>query len=272
MDLNLLLKGAALVYFLATLSCVFYVLIRNTLSRVPTLVLLAGFVLHTAALAAHFLHEGYPAVTQFYEAITFKSWLIVALYLVIQIRYRLTVLGAIVAPVVTLMTLAAAYNSTGGDLPPELKTYWLPVHVTLAFLGNAVFALAFAVSLIYLLQEHSLKHKKMNALLKRIPSLETLDRLNYRLLVWGFPLMTLGILTGSLWAGVYWGDYWTWEPRQISSGIAWLFYGALLHGRITAGLRGKKAALLTMFGFTVVLGYFLWGDTLFPGRHGGRFE
>jgi cytochrome c-type biogenesis protein CcsB len=273
MDLNLLLKGAALVYFLATVSFVFYVLIRNTASRLPTFVLLAGFVLHTAALATHFLTEGYPAVTQFYDAITFKSWLIVALYLVIQIKYRLTLLGAIVAPVVTLMTIAAsAHDSTGGELPPALKTYWLPVHVTLAFLGNAVFALAFAVSLIYLLQEYSLKRKKKNALLKRLPSLEALDRLNYRLLIWGFPLMTLGILTGSLWAGAYWGDYWTWDPRQISSGIAWLVYAALLHGRVTAGLRGKKAAILTMFGFTVVLGYFLWGDTLFPSRHGGRFE
>jgi cytochrome c-type biogenesis protein CcsB len=273
MDINLLLKVAALLYLLATASFVFHVLIRNTASRLPTLILLGGFLFHTIALGGHFFQEGYPAVTQFYDALIFKSWLIVALYLVIQIRYRLTVLGAIVAPVVSLMTLAAfAFGAANGELPPGLKTYWLPVHVTLAFLGNAVFALAFAVSLIYLLQERGLKHKKMSALLKRIPSLETLDRLNYRLLVWGFPLMTLGILTGSLWAGVYWGDYWTWDPRQISSGIAWLFYGALLHGRITAGLRGKKAAILTMFGFCVVLGYFLWGETLFPSRHGGRFE
>jgi cytochrome c-type biogenesis protein CcsB len=273
MDINLLLKLSALLYFLATASFVFFVLMRNTASRLPTLVLLAGFVLHSAALAAHFFREGYPAVTEFYEAITFKSWLIVALYLVIQIKYRLTVLGAIVAPVVTLMTLAAsAFGATNGELPPGLKTYWLPVHVTMAFLGNAVFALAFAVSLIYLLQEYGLKHKKMTALLKKIPSLEALDRLNYRLLVWGFPLMTLGILTGSLWAGVYWGNYWTWDPRQISSGIAWLVYGVLLHGRITAGLRGKKAAILTMAGYCVVLGYFLWGESVFPSRHGGRFE
>jgi ABC-type transport system involved in cytochrome c biogenesis permease subunit len=75
-----------------------------------------------------------------------------------------------------------------------------------------------------------------------------------------------------MWAGIHWGNYWSWEPREISSGIVWLLYAALLHGRITAGLRGKKAALLTMVGFAVVLGYFLWGDSLFPSRHGGRFE
>jgi tryptophan synthase alpha chain len=158
------------------------------------------------------------------------------------------------------------------ELPPELKTYWLPIHVTLAFLGNAVFALAFGVSLMYLLQESYLKRKKMTSVMKRFPSLEALDKLNYVLLVWGFPLMTLGILTGSLWAGIHWGNYWSWEPRQISSGIVWIFYGIILHGRITAGLRGKKAALLTMAGFVVVIGYFLLGDSIFPSRHGGRFE
>jgi ABC-type transport system involved in cytochrome c biogenesis permease subunit len=69
-----------------------------------------------------------------------------------------------------------------------------------------------------------------------------------------------------------WGDYWSADPRLISSVIAWLLYGGLLHGRITAGLRGRKAALLTMVGFSVVLGYFLWGEMLFPSRHGGRFD
>ena len=79
-------------------------------------------------------------------------------------------------------------------------------------------------------------------MMKRFPSLEALDKLNYVLLVWGFPLMTLGILTGSMWAGIHWGNYWSWEPRQISSGIAWLFYGVILHGRITAGLREEGRA------------------------------
>jgi ABC-type transport system involved in cytochrome c biogenesis permease subunit len=169
------------------------------------------------------------------------------------------------------MTLAAlAFGRSVGDMPPELKT--LVAIARDSGVSATRFRPRLAVSLIYLLQERYLKHKKSSALLQRLPSLESLDRLNYRLLVWGFPLMTLGIITGSLWAGIHWGDYWSWEPRQISSGLAWLFYGALLHARITAGLRGKKAAILTMFGFCVVLGYFLMGDSLFPGRHGGRFE
>ena len=269
----ILFKLTAILYLIATVSFIFYVVRRDTVSMLPPLILGAGFIVHTSALSAYFIREGFPALTEMREALLFKSWLMVACYLLIQIKYRLTVLGGIIAPLAFLMSLAGiAFGSGNGEIPPDLKTFWLPLHVTSAFLGNAVFALAFSVSLIYLLQERRLKHKRLTALMKRFPSLESLDRLNYVLLGWGFPFMTLGIITGSIWAGIYWGNYWTWEPRQISSGIAWLFYGALLHGRITAGLRGKKAAFLTIVGFTVVLGYFLWGDAIFPGRHGGRFE
>lgn len=272
MDVTLL-KIAALFYLCATASFILYVFfLRDTVSRISPLILACGFAVHSAALGVHFFQTGYPNVTQFREALSLYSWLMVGGYLVIQLKYRLTILGSIIAPLALLMTLAAFAFGTGSEeLPPGLKTYWLPIHVTLAFLGNAAFALAFGVSLIYLLQEHHLKRKRMTALMKRFPSLETLDRLNYVLLVWGFPLMTLGIITGSMWAAIYWGSYWSWDPRQISSGIAWLFYATLLHGR-TTGLRGRKAALLTTFGFCVVLGYFLWGDMIFPSRHGGRFD
>jgi cytochrome c-type biogenesis protein CcsB len=269
----ILIKLTAILYLIATASFIFYVVRRDTVSRLPPLILGAGFIIHTLALSAYFMREGFPALTEMREALLFKSWLMVACYLLIQIKYRLTVLGGIIAPLAFLMSLAGiAFGSGSGEIPPDLRTFWLPLHVTSAFLGNAVFALAFGVSLIYLLQERHLKHKRMTALMKRFPSLESLDRLNYVLLGWGFPFMTLGIITGSIWAGLYWGNYWSWEPRQISSGLAWLFYGGLLHGRITAGLRGKKAAFLTIVGFTVVLGYFLWGDAIFPSRHGGRFE
>jgi cytochrome c-type biogenesis protein CcsB len=270
----LLLKFTALFYLLATGSFIIYlVLLRDSFSRISSLILLSGFLIHTSALGVHFLQSGYPAVTQSREALSFYGWLMVAVYLLVQLKYRMVILGSFIAPLAFLMTVGAfAFGVGTGEAPPGLKTYWLPLHVTLAFLGNAVFALASGVSLMYLVQEYQLKNKKITFFYKSFPSLETLDRLNYVFLVWGFPLMTLGIVTGSLWAGVHWGNYWSWEPRQISSAIIWLLYGALLQGRITAGWRGKKAALLTIMGFVVVLGYFIWGDSVFPSRHWGRFE
>jgi cytochrome c-type biogenesis protein CcsB len=269
----LLIELTAAVYLIAAGSLFLYLFRGNVASRLPAVLLLAGFAVHSVALSRLFVSQGFAAVALMGDALLFNSWLMVGIYLLIHLKYRLTVLGGIIAPLAFLMTFAAvAVNHGATEVPPGFQTFWLPLHVTLAFLGNAVFALAFGVSLIYLLQERHLKHKKLTLVMKRFPPLESLDRLNYRLLMWGFPLMTLGILTGSLWAGIHWGDYWSWDPRQISSAIVWLLYGTLLHGRITAGLRGKKAALLTMVGFCVVLGYFLWGDAIFPSRHGGRFE
>ena len=270
----LLLKLTALLYLLATGSFIFYVFfIREPVAKLSLAILAAGFLLHSASIGVHLFQTGYPNITQYREALTYYSWLMVAGFLVVQLKYRLTILGSIIAPLASIMTLAAfAFGAGPEELPAGLKSYWLAIHVSLAFLGNAAFALAFGVSVIYLLQERHLKHKKMTTLMKRFPSLESLDRLNYVLLVWGFPFMTLGIVTGTVWASIHWGDYWSWDPRLISSGLVWLFYGALLHGRITAGLRGRKAAVLTVFGFCIVLGYFLSGGLIFPSRHGGSFE
>ena len=269
-----LLKGTASLYLIATGTFILYVLLlKDFLSRAAPLFLLAGFILHSAALAVQISQNGFPAVTEMHEALSVYSWTIVGVYLLVQLKYRLTILGCFVAPLAFLMTLSGiAFGAGAGELPPGLNTYWLPVHVTLAFLGNAVFALAFAVSLMYLLQESRLKSKKTAALHKNWPSLERLDRLNYIFLVWGFPLMTLGIITGILWAHIQWGDYWTSDARLISSALVWLLYGALLQGRMTSGWRGRRAAFLTIVGFVVVLGYILVGDSLFPSRHTGSFE
>ena len=158
MDVTLL-KVTAILYLLASASFVVYIfLARQRVSSLSPIILLTGFVVHTAALGVHFLQTGYPGVAQFREALSFYAWLLVAGYLLIQLKYRLAILGAIIAPLAFLMTLAAfAFGTGGGELPPGLKTDWLPVHVTLAVLGNAVFALAFGVSLMYLLQEIYLK-------------------------------------------------------------------------------------------------------------------
>jgi cytochrome c-type biogenesis protein CcsB len=271
---SILLKLAAVLYLVGTASFIFYLIApKKVTGQIALLVFLSGFGLHTVSLGVPFARQGFPAVTQLRDSFSFYGWLLGGVYLLAQLKYRLTALGSVIAPLCFLMSFSAfAFGTAGGELPPELNTYWLPLHVTFAFLGNAVFALAFGVSLMYLFQDHQLKRKRVLVLTKRFPSLESLDRLNAIFLVWGFPLMTLGILTGSLWAALTWGNYWSWEPRQISSAIVWFLYGALIHGRITVGLKGRKAAYLTVIGFVVVLGYFLWGDSLFPSRHTGKFE
>ena len=155
------------------------------------------------------------------------------------------------------------------ELPPALRSAWLPVHVTLAFLGNAVFALTFATSLIYVLEDNRLKAKRPARRLLQ-PSLERLDALNHRLLSWGFLLLTLGIVTGAIWAHFAWGRFWSWEAREMWSLITWILYAVLLHGR-SIGWRGRRAATLTIVSFAVLFVSFVGVNVFSSGRHGGTF-
>jgi cytochrome c-type biogenesis protein CcsB len=197
----------------------------------------------------------------------------VAVYLSAQMRYRLPAVGMVVAPLAFGATLAAFALATDvRDLPPNLRSAWLPVHVTLAFLGNAVLALAFCVSLVYLLHERQLKEKRIGGLAMRLPSLERLDRLNYQALLYGFPLLTLGIITGALWGKMSWGRFWSWEEREVFSLVTWLLYAGLLQARLVIGWRGRRAATVTIVGFAVVLISFMFGHMLFPSKHHGSFD
>src|SRR4029079_7278329 len=115
------------------------------------------------------------------------------------------------------------------------------------------------------------KGKRVDRRMRRLPSLETLDQLNYRALSWGFPLLTLGIVTGALWGKHSWGHFWSWEEREVFSLILWLLYAGLLQARLVAGWRGRRLATVTIIGFAVVLVSFVFGHVVFPGKQRGPF-
>lgn len=232
-----------------------------------------GFVLHTGAILSRLYRLGLLPVTTFGEGLSFFSWLVVGIFIVVSGRYRLTVLGAVTSPLAFGLSFAGVMLYEGDAVIPEaLKSPWLPVHVTLTFLGNAVFAVASAVSIIYLVQENLLKSRSPGRMITRLPSLEQLDRLNYNCLAWGFPLLTLGMLSGGIWAVNIWGRFWSWEPREVLSLLIWAIYGWLLVYRLTSGLRGRRAAALTILGFSVVVvSYFSVNLLPLAGKHGGSF-
>jgi cytochrome c-type biogenesis protein CcsB len=232
-----------------------------------------GFALHTGAILVRLYRLGLLPVTTFGEGLSFFSWLVVGTFIVVSGRYRLTVLGAVTSPLAFGLSLAGVMLYDGGAIvPAALRSPWLPVHVTLAFLGNAVFAVAFAVSVVYLVQENLLKSRGRGWIIVRLPSLEQLDRINYSCLAWGFPLLTLGMLSGGIWAVNAWGRFWSWEPREVLSLLTWAIYGWLLLYRLTSGLRGRRAAALTIIGFSVVVVSYLSVNLLpLAGKHGGTF-
>ena len=271
--MELYLLGLSLpLYLLAATGLVVYLMVAHEAARRFALAALGGgFVLHLCALITRAMVTGSVAMSAFHDQLSLFAWLTVGMYLALQVRYHLTVVGALVTPLVFLLSFSAYIVQAGAEtLPPHLGSAWLPAHVAAAFLGYAIFAVAFCVSVIYLHQESQLKAKRPTGPARRLPSLETLDDLNYRIVAWGFALFTLGIVTGSLLSKATWGTFWSWEPKQVLSVVAWLLYALLLQTR-SIGWRGRRAARLTIVGFAVLIISFLGFNLLFPTRHGGTF-
>lgn len=262
-------KLASLFYLLGTLSYIIYLLIlKDSLSKLATTIVTIGFASHTLALFARYLEAGYTPVTNLHESLSFFAWMIMGILLIAHLRYRIKVLGAFLTTIaLILMLFAFALPKEILPLAPVLRSFWHPFHVTFAFLGNAIFTLAFCCGIIYLIQEHQLKSKKIGAIAKRLPPLKVLDDLNYQALKFGFPLLTLGIITGAVWAEYAWGRYWGWDPKETWSLITWFLYAAMLHQRLTVGWRGRKAAIMAIVGFFAVLFTFLGVNLILPGLH-----
>lgn len=264
-----LLKATTVFYLVgAVLYLYFIITMREKAARGGRVFLLAGVVLHAVGFAARYAAAGYTPVTNLFESLSFFALTIAAVFLVVEVRYNLRVLGSFVAPLAFVFSVLSAFlPGEIAELAPALNSYWLPIHVLLLFVGDAIFAVAFGAGVMYLLQEKQVKRKKMGAIFRRLPSLDVLDEINYRCLTVGFPLLTLGIITGSIWAEYAWGSYWSWDPKETWSLITWLLYAALLHGRLTVGWRGRKAAILAIAGFCAVLFTFLGVNLLLPGLH-----
>lgn len=264
-----LLKATALFYLVGTVLYLhFIVKLGDRSARLGRMFLMIGAILHAAGFAARYAEAGYLPITSLFESLSFFALATVCVFLAFEVRHGLRVMGAFVAPVVLFFGVVSALLP--GDvrpLPPVLDSWWMPVHVLLLFAGYAVFAVAFGAAIMYLLMEREVKGKRLGALFRRLPSLDVLDAVNSQCLKIGFPLLTLGIITGSIWASYAWGSYWSWDPKEVWSLGTWLLYAALLHGRLTAGWRGRRAAILAIVGFGTVLFTFLGVNLLLPGLH-----
>jgi len=235
---------------------------KKPLWKVSRGLLIAGFLVHAACILVRSWQTGYTPVTNRFEAQIFFSWVLVAVYLAIQLRHSLPVLGAFVTPPALALLLLASLDAKDMVLPERLArllpSHWLPVHVVFAFLGDALLGVSACFALMYLMQERHLKRKKIGALYYRLPPLDVLDGLSYRCISIGFPFLTLGILTGSIWLNRTQGGYIDWtDGRQTATLLTWFLYAALLHGRLIAGWRGRRVAWLNIVGFLVILATFL---------------
>ncbi len=270
MEINVLLFELALTfYFIAAIAGVIELFRRKkTSSNATRYLAIVGFFFHSANIIVRYIKGGHLPITSLHEASSFFSWCILVLFFFHEYRYKLGLLGSFIMPIVfVLMLSSSVFPREIRELGPVLKSYWFGIHVTLAFLGNAAFAMACGIGVMYLTQERYVKSKHLSGLFQRLPSLQTLDDINYHLITLGFPLLTLAIITGALWANTAWGTYWRWDPKEVWSLITWLIYALVLHLRLSLGWRGKKAAILSIVGFMVVLFAFFGVALIMKGLH-----
>ncbi len=265
----LLFQLVLLVSFMSAAAyVVFFVSRRDQVRTIARAILMASGLLQTGYIVSRYFLAGYTPITSQHEAVVFFAWSVTWAYLSFRWRYTVKNFGTLVSIlVVGLLLVAALVSREVAPLPPALQSHWLPVHAGVAMFSYGFLALAFCGGFMYLVQEWELKSKRLGYFFVRLPSLDSLDQLNRHCLTTGFVFLTLGIITGSLWARQAWGTYWQWDPKETWSLITWLLYAAQMHQRLTVGWRGRRAAIMAIVGFLSVL-FTLWGVSfLLGGAH-----
>jgi len=267
-------------YFIAMILFIAFIATKNkNVGFVATLVAWVGFILNTAAIGVRWsesinLGYGHAPLSNLYESIVFFAWSILLIYLLLDLKYKQRSLGAFVMPFafISMAWAQLSLNDNIEPLVPALQSNWLTYHVITCFIGYAGFAVACGASIMYLIkvgkeEKSGDGRNPAGGILSIFPSTRVLDDINYKAIMIGFPLLTLGIITGAAWANYAWGTYWSWDPKETWSLIVWFIYAAFLHARFTRGWVGRKAAWLSIFGFAATLFCYLGVNLVLSGLH-----
>ncbi len=267
----------SIVTFIYGLAAVFYIgawiFKKDSVGKAATITTIIAVIGNTIGIGLRWVESyqigfGRAPLTNLYESLVFFALCIAVVYLYIEYRYKNRTIGAFATPIAFL---AMAYASLSPDISdriqpliPALKSNWLIAHVITCFLGYAGFAVAFGTSLMYLFKKRDAEEK--SPLLSRLPALSVIDDLTHRMVMFGFLFLTIGIITGAVWANSAWGSYWSWDPKETWSLITWFIYATLLHARLMRGWHGNRIAYISVVGFMAVL-FTYFGVNLLPGLH-----
>jgi ABC-type uncharacterized transport system permease subunit len=218
----------------------------------PRLILL-GATLHAAHIVVASLVAKVCPVGGIHFPMSVASMLMCFGYVVARTRFRVQVAGAFVAPLALTSLMASRFVGGGNEPGEHVKSVILPFHVLLSVFGLALFALAFSSAALYLVQDHLMKKKQIDGVSRRLPALDALDRAEHRFLLAGFPLLTIGIITGTVWAQRVEMGQASDVLRAVFGYVAWLVIAGVLFLRAAAGWRGRRAAYGTIAGFGFAL-------------------
>jgi len=244
---------------------------RQKVIRIAQALTILYFLILFAGVVTRGLSAGRAPWGNMYEFSITGALAFTFAYLVASLKYEVQWLGILItfASLLTLGTAVTLLYVPSAPLVPALKSPWLVIHVSAAIISGGVFLLANCIAAAYLILEQ-MEKKRAGARPEwaiRLPKLETLDQLSYRLVALVFPLWTFAIIAGAIWAEAAWGRYWGWDPKETWSFITWVGYAAYLHARVTAGWRGKRAAWLCLIAGSTFLFNYIYVNIWGTGKH-----
>ncbi len=270
----MLLSIVTFVYGLAAfLYLVAWVFKKPLSGKLASWTILAALAGNTAGIILRWFESyslgiGHAPLSNLYESLIFFAWTIAIIHLWVEWKYHNRIFGVFTTPLAFLAMAYASLSPNISDriqpLVPALKSNWLIAHVIACFIGYGAFAVGFGISIMYLMKLRDSENQ--GSLVGHFPAPNVLDELAHQMVMFGFLFLSVGIITGAVWANSAWGRYWGWDPKETWSLITWLIYATLLHARMVRGWRGKRIAWLSIIGFISVL-FTYFGVNLLPGLH-----
>ncbi len=257
-------------YLASFLVFIIYLAVRSTkMGKIAAGLLFLGFLPHTGGIITRWQLAGQAPLSDMYEYANMMGWLTVAAFVGIVARYRRLILGTIVSPAILMIIISASMLPK--QIDPQAAAspgnHWLVLHVALTVLAEGAFAVAMAMGVLYLVRSRAEARGSVRGW-RRIPSLARLDEAGFRAVELAYPLFMVGaIFAGSVWARETWGISWSWEPKQVSTAVIWIYYSVCFYTRLQLGWRGERTALLNVGGFLLIL-LSLAVNLLFGGSHG----
>jgi cytochrome c-type biogenesis protein CcsB len=279
MTSSLFFNVTTIAYFASMAIYVIYLAGRNNrVALTAASCAWTGFAAHTLAMGLRWKESfdmgyGHAPLSNLYESVVFFAWSTLLIFIVFDLKYKQRTIGAFILPFAFIAMIWAqlGLGKSIDPLVPALQSNWLTYHVFTCFIGYAAFAVACGVSIMYLIRtekERKLAEgQELGSIVGSFPNSKMLDDLNYKAIMVGFPMLTLGIVTGAAWANYAWGTYWSWDPKETWSLIVWFIYAAFLHARFTRGWVGRRAASLSIFGFAATVFCYLGVNLLLSGLH-----
>lgn len=274
MNSSFLLSTTTFIYALAT---IFYVgsfaFKKQILAKAGFIVLVVGFLDNSAGIILRWIESyqlgyGHAPFSNMYESLVFFSWTVAVLYIFVELKYKESIIGVFASPLIFLAIAYASFDPSISNkispLIPALKSNWLIAHVITCFLGYAGFAVAFGFSIMYFIKP---QNPESESIFAKLPSWDLIDELTYQMVVFGFLFLTIGIITGAVWANSAWGTYWSWDPKETWSLITWFVYAIFMHLRLMKGWAGKNLAWISIIGFIAVLFTYFGVNYLLSGLH-----